>query len=134
MKTIIVKAQTTGSRETGDLRPIISDYVPAGVGLCCIEYAEDYAIVKITWSDHPLVDVKPDPAGLAKFLDNVTILETLKDYPKAKELKRKFLITKDAVEEKPDKTLKLKKNGLEGSYIRKEKGRHDEELYLLDEG
>lgn len=136
MKTVIVKATTTGSRETGDLRPIISDYVPTGVGLCCMEYGDGYCIVKVSWSDHPLVDVKPDPAELAKFLANVTIIETIKpqDYPKAKELKRKFLILADAVEEIPDKKVKVKKTGKEGSFIRKEKGRHEEEFYLLDEG
>lgn len=146
MKSVIVKAQTTGSREQGNLRPIIADYAPRGVGLSCMEYGEGFCIVKIDWSTHPFIDVQPDPADLAKFLENVTIIETIKpkDYPKAEKQKRQLSIDADYVEELPGKKLKVKKSkrfpklvGKEGSYIRKEKkqfGMEHKDVYIFDEG
>lgn len=53
----ILKVKTIGSREEGNLRPIVSDNLPMGVNLVVLEYneTEKWAIVEIFGSDYGII-------------------------------------------------------------------------------
>lgn len=137
MKSKILKVKTIGSRAEGNLRPEIVDDLPRNLGLSVIEYGSGFAIVKVSWSEHPLVP-KPLEKDLTKLWKHDSIQQVLTSHPKEKELKSKRSILSSLVDELPEKKIKLKKErkgiGLEGSYIRKEYSiNNQEDTYVLDE-
>ena len=146
IKAKILKVKTAGSVEEGNRRPIIADLwgnpdtQPDGADIAVLEYngEEGTAILRLTWIEelHPLMKnvKKAIPEQITQLLAHPSIIEELPSHPKAK--KRIFAITDEGgdIEELPGKKIKLKKTKEQGSFIRKERDRHDATRFIYDEG
>ena len=144
VKAKILQVKTVGSIEQGNVRPIIADLwgnpetQPDGADLAVLEYdlENNFAVVRLTWLEelHPLMkDVKKAiPEQIEKLLAHSSVIGELPSHPKAR--KRVFSVSSEGAEELPGKKIKLKKTKEEGSFIRKEKGRNDTIIYVIDEG
>jgi len=156
MKSKILKVKTIGSVVSGNLEPEIANHLPIGVDLDVLEYGSGFAIVKISWSEHPMEET-PSPEALSKLENHKSVLEILKSHPEAEKAKNQRFILSSLVEEAGSKTLRLRESGLKGSkrktldklleaaekkglgkqgqFIRKEhSAQNQEEVYILDEG
>jgi hypothetical protein len=156
VKSKILKVKTIGSVANGNLEPEIANHLPIGVDLDVLEYDSGFAIVKISWSEHPMEET-PSPEELSKLENHKSVLSILKSHPRAEGAKNQRFILSSLVEETDAKTLKLRESGLKGSkrktldklleaaekkglgkqgqFIRKEHSvQNQEEIYILDEG
>jgi len=132
----IFKVATTGSREKGNLKPVIADDLPAGLNLTVLEYNEPEAwcVVEVWSSDHPMRRTSEEIAGLMdKVRGHKSVMLELADHP-LKPLKigkvNMGKTDKHKIDfDKKEVTFKGKK----GKYKRIEKFR-EQEIIVLDEG
>lgn len=129
MNVKIVKSTLTGKKGE-NLQPKICENLPRGVDATVLEYANDYAIVKLAWSNHPLIQ-NADDKELETLLTHPSILEELKAHPESEKNLITHVFQGSFVEEKTKKVIRVR--GKEGSFIRKQQGKYGEE-YVLDEG
>jgi len=130
METKIVKSTLIGTKGV-NLQPAICENLPQGVNAVVLEYTDTYAIVKLTWSRHPLVK-NPDTEAIAEMLKRPSIMEELATHPEADKCISGYSIHASQVEEEQEGKAILHK-GVKGSFIRKQQGKYGEE-YVIDEG
>jgi hypothetical protein len=129
MQIKILKTTLTGTKGV-NLQPAICENLPQGVDAVVLEYGENYAIVKLAWSIHPLAK-NPDDKAVKQLLKHPSILEELATHPESEKCIMTHSIHTSRVKEQPDKTILHE--GKKGSFIRKIQGKHGEE-YVIDEG
>ena len=134
----ILKVKTTGSRQTSDLRPQISDALPSGINYSVLEYdeAEKTCVVECWCSNHPLHEKPKTQADLDEISKHSAVLEVLQSHS------RSPLILGSIAISSPDTIDEAKKevtsHGKTGNFLRKIKvhttsGKEQDE-YILDEG
>lgn len=135
MRTKLLKVKTHKT-ELGDLEPIIADHLPKGVNLVVLEYEGDTAIVKLTWSEHPLAEATPSAEELNQLLSRESVIEEVSAHPLADKLKVRLAVHEDSIEHVNEvlKEVSLKAKRGTVNYLRKEASRDGGYDYVLDEG
>jgi len=79
----LFKVKTIGTREEGNLKPILADYLPKGIHLASLQYneAEKWAIVLCWCSDHELLPAseRHRESDLIALASQPSIIEVLPD-------------------------------------------------------
>jgi len=133
----ILKVKTVGSRQTGDLRPELSDTLPSGFNYAVLEYdeAENTCIVECWCSDHPLQEKQRTVADLSEISKNSAVIEVLESHPKSPRVLG--VVSTTAFENVDDVKKEITVKGKRGAFLRKERiEAHGENFdsYILDEG
>ena len=138
--------KTLGSRETGDLRPEISDNLPHGLNYLVLEYDEtaQTCVVEAWCSNHLLLKAedRKNMVDLQALDKHPATVKTLPSHAKSPKTLGRFALSvrahspPNAEVDKEKKTVKFQ--GRQGPYKRMVKQKTtdgtDEELYVLDEG
>jgi len=132
----ILKVKTIGSKREGNLRPFISDVEkPQGLSYVVYEYNVDegWCILELYGSDSPLMDHQIKPVDLDKIAKHDQVLEELKTHRLSPKVIGRFQFALEELDiDEIEKTVKHKKTGKVGKFIRKEKDRATE-FVVLDE-
>jgi len=134
----ILKVKTVGSRQTGDLRPKLSDTLPIGFNYAVLEYdeVENTCIVECWCSDHPLHEKPKTKADLDEISNHSTVLEGLQSHSKSPPILGSIAISFPETINEAKK--EITSHGKTGKFLRKIKihtttGEEQDE-YILDEG
>ena len=116
----ILKVKTTGSRDTGDLRPAFTD-IPQGLNYQVYEYneKEGWCIVEIYGFDHPVLEPhkKFTPAKQTKVLIDSAVIEELPTHPLSPKVLARLTAPVGSFE--PDEKRKVvKREGKEYPYMK----------------
>jgi len=140
----IFKVKTTGSRDTGDLRPAFTDdFVEKygrGINYVVHEYneAEGWCVVECWCCDHPILEPehRKNMTHLRALDKDPSVVEVLPSHPRSPPILGTLATSRHESVDEEKKEITVK--GRKGSYIRKEKTfttlGEEIDLYILDEG
>jgi len=128
-----LKVKLKGSRETGDLRPSITDDLPIGVNLRVLEYGTDYAVVEVWGSDILDGEEKCTPEKLEELVKHSDVIEELVTHPAKPPIIGRVGMTRRIGMEIDEARKTIDYEGKRHTFIRKEQIR-GEPIYILDEG
>lgn len=138
------EVQTIGSRDTRDLRPILSDDLPQGFNMRVCSYNEvnNTCIVEIWCSNHEVLPSQHQKTeeDLKTFDSRPSVLKVLPNSPKVPEILGRVFVNDQyqGLEKVIRATKKLVIHGKEIAYLRSQKVKdtkgRDRERFLVDEG
>jgi len=133
----VLKVRLRGSKEKGDLRPAISDYLPQGLNILALEYGKDYAICEIWGSDSDMLhpDERFSKEKLDRILKSSDVIAVMTKHPLSPERIGAICLS-HSVGMKVDEARKLIEwEGKSISYKRTISiGKNEKAAYVVDEG